>query len=356
MDEAKTPQTEMVLRFIELTNPSPVGNLVLIQHPRPFDFQTHQVHYRQNGDWIPFSATHNDGWEFLDEDHLAADYIDMLEYYWHEVGAQDGVVTNVLWKSALEWYDSFPSEDQNVHHFKRFTSDTHNFEIRFLNNDRCEVSLVAGNMLWSRAPDGEWTFQEHLTTKTRQHRAILRGVATSHLKRAIDLYASEKGLAADEARYTAFSFGAPLPIGPTFEDSLLSLAEAGELHWDTVKTMLDLDDAAEGPFAFVSSSDPVDGSDFRLDDLVMGHLDDGNGARRSSGMWIKGYVGVLDWENHMPADEGDMSPWGGQYLYDLDDDTADLAIAFWDLRTQKNTKPYFSDFIVWLRRYAVSAN
>jgi hypothetical protein len=35
-------------------------------------------------------------------------------------------------------------------------------------------------------------------------------------------------------------------------------------------------------------------------------------------------------ENHMPTDEGDLRPWGGQHLYVLGRDAAALAVEFWD--------------------------
>lgn len=46
------------------------------------------------------------------------------------------------------------------------------------------------------------------------------------------------------------------------------------------------------------------------------------------GHWEEDYIGALDMENDMPADEGDLLPWGGPYLYILDSDACALALEF----------------------------
>lgn len=364
MLKSDSPQVEIILRFLELTGPSPAGRLLLIQHPRPFNPQMDQVHYRLNQRWIPFSTMDRGGWEFLDDEQisLASDYINLLEYYWEDMGVEDDVVASVLQSNAVEWYDSTSKTSQQIPHFKKYTSGTQNFEIVFLNEDRCQINLVTGNMLWVRSDDNEWTFQSRMTRKDRARRSALRRVATEHLKRALELdqdefdeddeFRRENKLRAEAERYTAFSFGASFAIKEEFTDALLAI-EAENLSWDTVKSLLIVDFTTEGSVSFITPNDPEDGRNFELRDLVMGSLDDGTGARRTAGIWVREHIAALDWENHMPADEGDMSPWGGEYLYGLDDNTAGLAIDFWDQVVPGRIGLNFSDFVAWLRQNAV---
>jgi hypothetical protein len=104
--------------------------------------------------------------------------------------------------------------------------------------------------------------------------------------------------------------------------------------WDTFGSKLPPEPApsysSSGSVAFVTDVDPCGSSDFPLLDLVFGLIDDGRGLRRTSGHWEEDYIGALDMENHMPRDEGDLRPWGGQYLYVLGRDAAALAVEFWD--------------------------
>lgn len=357
--KSDSPQVEIILRFLELNSPSPAGRLLLIQHPRPFNPQIDQVHYRLNQRWIPFSTIDRGGWEFLDDEmiSLASDYINLLEYYWEDLGVEDDVVASVLQSNAVEWYDSTSKTSQQIPDFKKYTSGTQNFEIVFLNDDRCQINLVTGDMLWVRSDDNGWTFQSRMTRKDRARRSALRRVATEHLKRAVELadedeFARENELEAEVARYTAFCFGASFAIKPELADALLAI-EAEDLSWNTVKPMLVLDFTSEGPIYFVTPNDPEGGSNFELRDLVMGSLDDGTGVRRTAGIWVREHIAALDWENHMPTDERDMSPWGGEYLYGLDDDTAGLAIDFWDQMVPGRIGLNFSDFVAWLRQNAV---
>lgn len=88
--------------------------------------------------------------------------------------------------------------------------------------------------------------------------------------------------------------------------------------------------SSSGSVAFVTDVDPNTSSDFPLLNLVFGSIEDGRGLRRTSGHWEEDYIGALDMENHMPTDEGDLRPWGGQHLYVLGRDAAALAVEFWD--------------------------
>lgn len=78
------------------------------------------------------------------------------------------------------------------------------------------------------------------------------------------------------------------------------------------------------------SDDPHEVPNFSIRDLVRGTTDTGYGEARRSGTWQHGYWPVLDFENHMPADEGDLRPYGGEYLHSIDESLEPFAIAFWD--------------------------
>ena len=108
--------------------------------------------------------------------------------------------------------------------------------------------------------------------------------------------------------------------------------------------------ATSDSVSFVTDVDPYESRDFPLLDLVLGAIDDGAGLRRRSGHWEEEYVGALDIENHMPTDEGDLRPWGGQYLYVLSPYAAALALEFWDFGRRDCSKYDFmwSDFARWM--------
>ncbi|WCI09653.1 hypothetical protein PJ267_09140 [Arthrobacter sp. OVS8] len=59
---------------------------------------------------------------------------------------------------------------------------------------------------------------------------------------------------------------------------------------------------------FVSEDDPGRVPNFSIRDLVRGSMDTGYGEARRAGVWEHGYWPVLDYENHLPADEGDPTP------------------------------------------------
>jgi hypothetical protein len=103
---------------------------------------------------------------------------------------------------------------------------------------------------------------------------------------------------------------------------------------------------------FVTDDDPFDGGDFRLSDLIRGDIDDGFGWSRNSGMWTRHYIPVLDYENHLPTDEGDLRPWGGQYVWSIPNELENLALSFWeDLVLEYHfgeNDVYWSDFLSWV--------
>lgn len=120
-----------------------------------------------------------------------------------------------------------------------------------------------------------------------------------------------------------------------------NLAEAVD-WWDSV------DSVGEKPSAppefsgssvqFVSDDDPREVPNFSIRDLVRGSMDTGYGEARRSGAWQHGYWSVLDFENHMPADEGDRTPYGGEYLYSIDRNLELFATVFWDQHGEKSVK------------------
>lgn len=124
--------------------------------------------------------------------------------------------------------------------------------------------------------------------------------------------------------------------------------------WDTVPGPVPLYEtrwySTSDSVSFVTDVDPYESRDFPLIDLVLGAIDDGSGLRRRSGHWEEDHIGALDIENHMPADEGDLRPWGGQYLYVLSHYAAALALEFWDFGRRDCSKYDFtwSDFAQWM--------
>lgn len=135
------------------------------------------------------------------------------------------------------------------------------------------------------------------------------------------------------------------------EIELSRLAEA-VTWWDNFGSMLPPEPApsysSSDSVAFVTDVDPYVSGDFALLDLVFGSIQDGTGLRRTSGHWEEEYIAALDIENHMPRDEGDLRPWGGQYLFVLGRDAAALAVEFWDhgRRDCGATTPSWTDFAV----------
>lgn len=95
---------------------------------------------------------------------------------------------------------------------------------------------------------------------------------------------------------------------------------------------------SESSIQFVSDDAPNELSDFSIRDLVRGTMDTGYGEARRSGAWQHGYWPVLDYENHLPADEGDLRPYGGEYLHSIDKSLEPFAIAFWDQRGENHVK------------------
>ena len=86
------------------------------------------------------------------------------------------------------------------------------------------------------------------------------------------------------------------------------------------------------------SDDPHEVPNFSIRDLVRGAMDTGYGEARRSGTWQRGYWPVFDFENHMPADEGDLRPYGGEYLHSIDKSLEPFAVAFWDQHGENHVK------------------
>jgi hypothetical protein len=103
---------------------------------------------------------------------------------------------------------------------------------------------------------------------------------------------------------------------------------------------------------FVTQDDPGDVNDFAIQGLVRGSMDTGYGESRRAGIWERGYWPVLDCENHMPTDEGDMRPWGGRYLCQVDKYLEPFAIEFWDSNgdsgLEVGEEVSLSDFTTWI--------
>ncbi|MGW6173684.1 hypothetical protein ACWF5H_09360 [Arthrobacter sp. NPDC055138] len=104
---------------------------------------------------------------------------------------------------------------------------------------------------------------------------------------------------------------------------------------------------------FVTNTDPYESRNFPLIQLVRGSLNDGDGWIRQGYNWHRTQIPVLDVENHMPADEGDMRPWGGEYLYCVPEALEPLALSFWDKGQHDylvgNRHPSWNDFLDWLK-------
>lgn len=147
----------------------------------------------------------------------------------------------------------------------------------------------------------------------------------------------------------------PWPEGQTFIPFPLEMLPAAVAWWDgeTKKPA-----AVPAPYStptslsFVTDVDPLEARDFPLLGLVRGSIDDGTGWTRTPGFWEWEYVDVLDFENHMPSDEGDMRPWGGKYLYRVPAKLEVLALAFWDSQGDRYGSLFarvaWSDFVVWM--------
>ncbi|UKA72241.1 hypothetical protein [Arthrobacter sp. FW306-06-A] len=103
---------------------------------------------------------------------------------------------------------------------------------------------------------------------------------------------------------------------------------------------------------FVTRDDPGDIADFAIQGLVRGSVDTGYGESRRAGAWERGYWPVLNFENHMPTDEGDLRPWGGRYLCQVDTDLEPFAIEFWDSNSESELEAgewvSLSDFTTWI--------
>jgi hypothetical protein len=95
---------------------------------------------------------------------------------------------------------------------------------------------------------------------------------------------------------------------------------------------------SDSSIQFVSDDDPHEVPNFSIRDLVRGTMDTGYGEARRSGTWKHGYWPVLDYENHLPADEGDLRPYGGEYLHSIDKTLEPFAIAFWDQHSEESQK------------------
>ena len=84
----------------------------------------------------------------------------------------------------------------------------------------------------------------------------------------------------------------------------------------------------------------------------MGPWTPGTAKPAAPGIWEHGYWPVLDYENHLPADEGDPTPWGGEYLYRVDKNFELFATKFWDLYSDDSSKegqPVTAyDFAQWI--------
>ena len=103
---------------------------------------------------------------------------------------------------------------------------------------------------------------------------------------------------------------------------------------------------------FVSYDDPNEVPNFSIHDLVRGSMDTGYGSARRKGVWEHGYWPVLNYENHQPTDEGDRSPWGGEYLYSIDNSLQLFATEFWDQHVddilQETQQLTVYDFARWI--------
>lgn len=103
---------------------------------------------------------------------------------------------------------------------------------------------------------------------------------------------------------------------------------------------------------FVSDDDPNEVPNFSIRDLVRGTMDTGYGEARRSGAWQHGYWPVLNYENHLPADEGDPSPCGGEYLYRINKGLEHFATEFWDQHGENQVKESQQltayDFAQWI--------
>ena len=123
--------------------------------------------------------------------------------------------------------------------------------------------------------------------------------------------------------------------------------------WDSIGSTLpeipvpDFPDSAH--FAFVTPDDAQEYDNPSLTHLVRGGMTEGTGYVRTGRSWIRQELSVFDWENHMPADEGDMRPWGGEYFLNLDPDEAIAAVRFWDQGNySEHSSVHLSDFMLWL--------
>lgn len=155
------------------------------------------------------------------------------------------------------------------------------------------------------------------------------------------------------------SFGnwinADLSLDVRWTKQKVSISELREAvrWWDAIGSTLPevpvpgFPDSAD--IAFVTPDDPHEYEDPALTHLVRGGMAEGTGHVRTCHAWIREKLSVLDWENHMPADEGDMRPWGGEYLLRLDPDEAVAAVRFWDQGNYPQTRSvHLSDFRQWL--------
>ena len=81
-------------------------------------------------------------------------------------------------------------------------------------------------------------------------------------------------------------------------------------------------------------------------------MDTGYGEARRAGKWEHGYWPVLNFENHMPADEGDRCPYGGEYLHSIDKSLEPFAVEFWDQHSKESPKETQGvtayDFAQWI--------
>jgi hypothetical protein len=101
---------------------------------------------------------------------------------------------------------------------------------------------------------------------------------------------------------------------------------------------------------FVTKDDPGEEGNFSILGLVRGSVGDGYGETRQGSVWQHGYWAVLDFENHMPTDEGDMRPWGGEYLREVPRELEPFAVAFWDesgATAAAGKRLTVSDFTKW---------
>ncbi|MBG6183054.1 hypothetical protein IWX65_001001 [Arthrobacter sp. CAN_A214] len=103
---------------------------------------------------------------------------------------------------------------------------------------------------------------------------------------------------------------------------------------------------------FVTKDDPGEVSDFSIVGLVRGSIGKGYGKIRRGRFWQHGYLPVLDQENHMPTDENDLRPGGGEFLCTVDRDLEPFAIAFWDANSAPSSEAgprvTKSNFTAWI--------